>query len=258
MLDMNSVTATVGVALSHGFTGSLASVSPWADALRSEGFRVETPLLPGHGTSWADLAKRSWREWYDAYESAYLELAAECHVVVAAGLSMGGALALRLAALHPVAAVAVVNPALVVDDPRSSMSGVMRYAVRSVPAIGNDIKRPGQDEQAYNRVPVTAAHQLKLLFRDTVSLLPRATAPLQVFRSAVDHVVKSERSVGAITRYYGGSDIRFVRLPDSYHVATLDNDAGAIFARSAEFFREIAAASSPASIGDAEPTEEHA
>lgn len=266
MLHMNSVTATVGVALSHGFTGSLASVAPWADALRAEGFRVSTPLLPGHGTTWADLAKRSWHEWYDAYEAAYLELVEECSTVVAAGLSMGGALALRLAALHPVAGVSVVNPALVVDDPRSHVSGVMRYAVKSVPAIGNDIKRPGQDEQAYDRVPVTAGHQLKLLLRDTVSLLPRATAPLQVFRSAVDHVVTSERSVGTITRRYGGSDVRFIRLPDSYHVATLDNDAESIFTRSAAFFRDVTSrdgitstdARRSAGIGEAEPTEEHA
>ncbi|MCH6470651.1 alpha/beta hydrolase [Sinomonas terrae] len=251
---MNSVSAMVGVALSHGFTGSLAPVAPWAEALRVEGFRVVTPLLPGHGTTWGDLAKRTWREWYDAYEAAYLELAEECPVVVAAGLSMGGALALRLAALHPIAAVTVVNPALVVDDPRSHISGVMRYALRSVPAIGNDIKRPGQDEQAYDRTPVAAAHQVKLLFRDTVQLLPRVTAPLQVFRSAVDHVVTSERSVGAITRSYGGSDLRFVRLPDSYHVATLDNDAESIFTRSAAFIREVTASAAP----KPEHTEEHA
>ncbi|MEA5456867.1 alpha/beta fold hydrolase [Sinomonas sp. JGH33] len=236
---MKSVTAPVGVALSHGFTGSLPSVVPWAEALRHEGFRVVTPLLPGHGTTWEDLATRTWHEWYDAYEAAYLELARECSTVVAAGLSMGGALALRLAALHPVAGVSVVNPGLVIDDPRSHVSAIIRYAMRSVPALGNDIKRPGQDEHAYNRVPVAAAHELKLLFRDTVALLPRATAPLQVFRSTVDHTVTSERSVAAIARHYGGGDIRLIRLRDSYHVATLDNDAETIFSRSAAFFHEV-------------------
>jgi carboxylesterase len=239
---MNSVTAPVGVVLSHGFTGGLHSVTPWADALRSEGFHVVTPLLPGHGTTWEDLATRSWREWYEACEAAYAEVAAQCSAVVVAGLSMGGALALRLAALHPVAGVSVVNPALVIDDPRSYISAVMRYAIRSVPAIGNDIKLPGQDERAYLRVPVAAAHQMKLLFRDTVRLLPRATAPVQIFRSTVDHTVTSERSVGAITRWYGGSDIRLVRLPNSYHVATLDNDAETIFTESAAFVRSVTSA----------------
>ncbi|MDQ4500786.1 alpha/beta fold hydrolase [Sinomonas sp. ASV322] len=256
---MKSVTAPVGVALSHGFTGSLASVAPWAEALRREGFRVVTPLLPGHGTTWEDLATRSWHEWYGTYEAAYLELAQECSTVVAAGLSMGGALALRLAALHPVAAVSVANPGLVIDDPRSHISAVLRYAIRSVPAVGNDIKRPGQEEHAYKRVPVAAAHELKLLFRDTVALLPRATAPLQVFRSTVDHTVTSERSVAAIARRYGGTDIRLVRLRDSYHVATLDNDAETIFAGSAAFFREVTGVPSVATVaGQPARTEEPA
>ena len=243
MHDMNSVTAPVGVVLSHGFTGSLASITPWADALRRDGFRVVTPLLPGHGTTWMDLATRSWHEWYDAFDAAYLELARECPTVVVGGLSMGGALALRLAALRPVAGVTVVNPGLVVDDPRSHFSAALRYAMRSVPAIGNDIKKPGQDEEPYLRVPVAAAHELKLLFRDTVRLLPRATAPLQVFRSTVDHTVTSERSVAAIARHYGGDEIGLVRLPNSYHVATLDYDAETIFARSAAFIRSVAAPS---------------
>jgi carboxylesterase len=234
--------STVGVALSHGFTGGLGAIAPWADALREAGFRVATPLLPGHGTTVADLARRSWREWYDAYDAAYLGLAQECATVVAAGLSMGGALALRLAAHRPVAAVSVVNPGLVVDDPRSHLSGVLRYMMRTVPGISNDIKLAGKDEGAYDLVPVPAAHQLKLLFRDTVASLPRATAPLQVFRSTVDKVVTSERSIAAIAMRYGGTDIRLVRLTNSYHVATLDHDAGKIFAGSVDFINEIAGA----------------
>lgn len=234
--------SAVGVALCHGFTGEPAGIAPWAQALRAAGFRVATPLLPGHGTSVEDLSRVPWKHWYDAYEAAYLELASECGTVVAAGLSMGGALALRLAAHHPVAAVAVVNPALVVDDPRSHFSAVLRHVKKTAPGIRNDIKRPGQDEGGYDLVPVAAAHELKLLFRDTVAALPRATAPLLVFRSTVGHAVPSERSVGAIMARYGGADIRLVRLTNSYHVATLDNDAETIFTRSVEFIHEMTGA----------------
>ncbi|WP_245827894.1 alpha/beta hydrolase [Sinomonas mesophila] len=236
---MDTPSPSIGVVLSHGFTGSPTAVEPWAEALRAEGFTVVTPLLPGHGTSWEDLATRSWHEWYDAYEAAYRELSRECGAIVAAGLSMGGTLALRLASREPVVGVTVVNPPLVVDDPRSHVSGVLRRAVRTVPGILNDIKRPGQDENAYERVPVAAGHELKLLTRDAAASLPRATAPLQVFRSTVDHVVTSGRSLAAIVRRYGGTDIRIVRLPNSYHVATLDYDAETIFAESAAFIHGL-------------------
>jgi carboxylesterase len=88
------------VLLSHGFTGSPASVRGWADHLAAEGFSVRLPLLPGHGTSWQELARVPWRAWYKAYEVAYDELSESTDRIVAAGLSMGGALALRLASLR--------------------------------------------------------------------------------------------------------------------------------------------------------------
>ena len=55
----------IGVLLVHGFTGSPASMKPWAQALADQGYAVEVPLLPGHGTRWQDLNQVSWTEWYD-------------------------------------------------------------------------------------------------------------------------------------------------------------------------------------------------
>ena len=52
----------VGVVVSHGFTGSVQSIAPWARALAEPapgwpGARVVAPRLPGHGTHWRDLAR---------------------------------------------------------------------------------------------------------------------------------------------------------------------------------------------------------
>ena len=69
---------SVGVVMSHGFTGSPHSLRPWARYLAGEGFAVRLPLLPGHGTSWQDMATRHWQEWHNAVDAAYLELQAEC------------------------------------------------------------------------------------------------------------------------------------------------------------------------------------
>lgn len=102
--------ARIGVAICHGFTGSPLSVMPWALHLAEQGFAVSVPLLPGHGTHWRELARSGWREWAGAFETAYLELAARTDTCFVAGLSMGGAVALRTASRHRVAGVAVVNP----------------------------------------------------------------------------------------------------------------------------------------------------
>ncbi len=231
--------ARVGVALSHGFTGSPVSMQDWADYLAGQGFAVSLPLLSGHGTSWQDLAKTPWTRWYGDFEKAYLDLADRCDVVFTAGLSMGGALALRVAEHHRVGGVAVVNPGLTFSDKRARYSGLLKYIVKSVPAIGNDIKKPGMDEGAYARTPVAAVHQLSALFKDTVAGLGQITAPTIVFRSSVDRVVP-ESSMDILSDRIGSTDYEVIRLENSYHVATLDNDAAQIFERSAAFFREHA------------------
>src|SRR3954447_26987973 len=88
---------SVGVLLVHGFTGSPASMRPWAHALAGQGYAVEVPLLPGHGTRWQGLNEVSWTAWYAEAEAAFDRLRGACDAVVVAGLSMGGCLVLRLA-----------------------------------------------------------------------------------------------------------------------------------------------------------------
>lgn len=233
-----------GVVVSHGFTGSPHGVRDWASSLANAGFAVRLPLLPGHGTSWQELAKTRWQDWHAALDAAYLELAEECDIVVMAGLSMGGALALRIAATRPVAGVVVVNPGLVIDDPRAPLAGILKFVLKSTPAIANDILKPDMDEGAYPRTPVAAAHELNKMFKDTVRLLPRVTAPVRVYRSAVDHVV-SESSMAALHRGLTNAPLEVIRLENSYHVATMDNDAPEIFRGTAEFVRSVASAASP-------------
>lgn len=239
--------ARIGVVLSHGFTGSPHSLRAWAQSLADAGFAVRMPLLPGHGTSWQDLARTRWTQWHGALDDAYLDLDSHCDHVFAAGLSMGGALALRIAATRPAAGVILVNPGLVIDDPRAPLAGILKLVLKSTPAIANDILKPGMDEGAYPRTPVAAAHELNKMFKDTIRLLPRITAPVRVFRSTVDHVV-SETSIAALRRGLSNAPLTLTALANSYHVATLDNDAGEIFRGSADFIRAVVADAAAAQV----------
>ncbi|MBG6191866.1 carboxylesterase [Arthrobacter sp. CAN_A212] len=232
----------IGVVMSHGFTGSPVSLLEWAQYLADQGYAVRLPLLAGHGTTWQELARTPWQRWYASYEASYRELEQSTDVIVAAGLSMGGALALRLAALQPVAGVVVVNPGLTIADPRARYAGLLKYVMRSVPAIANNIKKEGLDEGAYARTPVAAVGQLSRLFRETVAQLPTITAPTLVFRSSVDPVVP-ESSIEVLQQRIGSAELEIVRLENSYHVATMDHDAQSIFERSAQFIQHVTAGS---------------
>ncbi len=233
-----------GLVVSHGFTGSPQGVRAWAHSLADAGYAVRMPLLPGHGTSWQELAATRWEDWHYALDAAYLELAADCDHVVVAGLSMGGALALRVAATRPVAGVVLVNPGLVIDDPRAPLAGILKFVLKSTPAIANDTRKPGVDEGAYPRTPVAGVHELHKMFKDTVRLLPRITAPVRVYRSTVDHVV-SDTSLTVLRRGLTNAPLEVVRLENSYHVATMDNDAPEIFRGTAEFTRSVVASGHP-------------
>jgi len=87
----------LGVLLLHGFSGSPASMKPWAQFLGEKGYAVEVPRLPGHGTRWQDLNKVAWTDWYAEAERALDRLRDTTEAVVVGALSMGGSVALRLA-----------------------------------------------------------------------------------------------------------------------------------------------------------------
>lgn len=227
-----------GVLLVHGFTGCPQSLRPWAEHLAAAGLTVRLPRLPGHGTTWQEMNRTGWVDWYGAADESFAELAKACAEVFVAGLSMGGTLAIRLAEQRPdqVAGLVVVNPSLTTLDRRARLLPLLSRVIPSFPPVGNDIKRAGVSELAYDRLPLRAAASLQQLWARTRADLAAVRAPLLVYRSATDHVVEPVNTA-LLLAGVSSSDIEERVLADSYHVATLDNDAPAIFQGSLDFIR---------------------
>ncbi|PJE98554.1 esterase [Streptomyces carminius] len=232
----------VGVLLCHGFTGCPQSMRPWAEYLAERGLTVSLPLLPGHGTRWQDLAVTAWQDWYAAVETELRLLRGRCERVFVCGLSMGGALALRLAARHgdAVDGAVVVNPAVTLPRTQGYLLPFLRHLVPTAPGIASDIAREGVVEVGYDRVPLHSAHSLWDLFRVVRGELHRVTQPLLVLHSRVDHVVPPSDSALVLERV-SSRDVTETVLERSYHVATLDHDAERIFADSYGFITRLTA-----------------
>lgn len=229
-----------GVLVVHGITGSPGSVRDLAQAFATAGFAVEVPLLPGHGTVLEDMLTTRWSDWSAAVEKAYLGLAARCERVVVAGLSMGGTLACWLAARRPdVAGLVCVNPMIepVAESFLDILRGSLDAGVTVLPGVAADIARPGGREPAYGGTPV--APTLSLL-EGVAELAPRLgdiSCPLLLFTSPMDHVVPPSSSDVLAAAVSG--PVERVVLERSFHVATLDWDAGEIERRSVAFAEAV-------------------
>ncbi|MBB2892299.1 alpha/beta hydrolase [Flexivirga oryzae] len=234
-----------GVLVCHGFTGSPQSMLPLAKRCAAEGFTVRLPRLPGHGTHWKDLNRTRWTDWWSAVDDAYTELAQRCDHIVAVGMSMGGTLATLAAQQHPhgIGGLVLINPAYVMRDIRLKALPVLQHVVPSIASIAGDIKKPGVSELAYERTPLRALQSQRRMWEQVTRDLPQITQPVLLLHSPDDHVVPPECSALLLARV-SSADKTEVLLHDSYHVATLDNDAQLIEDETVQFIQRVTAASS--------------
>lgn len=231
----------VGVLLLHGFTGSTASMRPLAEGLSKRGFAIEMPRLPGHGTHWKDANTTTWQDAARETVAAFERLRATTRSQVVVGLSNGGMIALRLAQTRgdDLAGIVLINPFLFKRDPRLKLLPVLRFVLPSIPGVGNDIAKPGQDELCYDRVPVRALWSMSRLQAQVRERLMEVTVPTLLFTSRQDHLVDPDNS-RLIAEKIGATDFQHVWLERSYHVATLDYDFPEILEGTAEFAERVA------------------
>ena len=230
----------LGVLVLHGFTGNPATMRPLAERCVAKGYRVELPRLPGHGTSVADMMTTGWSDWSTTALEAYDALASHCEKVAVVGLSMGGALTAFVAEQRSsVAGCVLINP--VVQSPGPEMEAgvqdLLDAGVEVLDAIGSDIKKEGAVEASYDATPVACVASLFAALHDVAANLSTITAPALVISSREDHVVTSDNGDAIVANASG--PVERLWLEDSYHVATLDNDAELVETATLEFLAKV-------------------
>lgn len=229
----------IGVLLVHGFTGTPASMRPWAHYLNERGYTVSVPLIPGHGTTWHDLNHVSWQEWPAKVESELLQLKKKCSKVFLCALSMGGGNSLYVAARNQekIDGLVLVNPMIHIPGVQIKFVHIISRIQKSRASVGDDIKKPGITEWGYDALPLKGVAQLYKYLKLARAGLPSIKTPTLVFHSIDDHILPVSNTE-IIMAELGSSEKKRIELANSYHVATLDYDAETIFENSRLFIEE--------------------
>lgn len=214
---------------------------PVAHRFAQEGFHVELPRLPGHGTTVEEMTGTRWEDWCAEVRAAAERLRARADHVVVAGLSMGGSLTLW-SGLQGLATSGLicVNPAVrpQAAEVLEMLEEMLADGMAVMPAIGSDIAEPDVVEIAYDGAPV--APLLSLQYEGLAKMMPHyheLVLPLLLVTSRQDHVVDPSDSE-FLAGVYGGP-VEHLWLERSYHVATQDYDRDVILDRSVEFASRV-------------------
>jgi carboxylesterase len=228
----------------HGFTGSPYEMSYLAHQLHARGRTVVAMRLPGHGTHPEDLESTGWRDWTGAVALQFDALRHRCQKVAVVGQSLGGLLALDLAADRGNELAGVVSLAtplwlnrLPADFIRLARRiPAMQKLVRRLPKLGgSDVSDAAQRaaNPSYQTIPVRALLQLDEFMVRVRSRLHEVSIPVLIVHAKRDHTAPFACSKEIASRVQG--PVCYRTLTRSYHLVAFDVEKAAVAGEVHEF-----------------------
>ncbi len=234
------------VLLIHGFADTPYDMRPVGEYLAENGISSYAPLLAGHGTSVKDMSKTGWPDWVKSAEDAYIDLSGRYEKVYLVGFSMGGNIAIHLAAKYDTAGVVLLAPCIFAigpDKPFGTEGAVehLSYFV-ATDYIINDEDDAAYDmsvfegRAAYTLFPITSLRSLVGLMKITRNELPMVEEPLLVIQSINDDTV-DVTGPGYVMEHAASSDKDLIWIDRSKHLLTLDAERDEVLRQTLEFVR---------------------
>ncbi len=231
------------VLLLHGFMGTPAEMRPLGAMLAEQGISSKAILLPGFGQDIARLADVRRTDWQATAIGAWEDLRRRYERVAVLGYSMGGALALRIAASRPIDRLILIAPLwkLLGGDLKVHALPIARHFIKEIPAFRDaNFDDPGMREfftsampgvniddpetrqhlRENVTVPTTTLDEMRALAARSPQLAKRVKASSLVIQGIADTSVfpKETRRLAASFR----GPIAYHQIPGD-HMLTLDD-----------------------------------
>jgi carboxylesterase len=244
------------VLLIHGAGDTPQALSGLARYLHSRGFAVRVPLLAGHGRDLSALRNASAKEWARQIRREFDQLCETNQHVAVVGLSMGGALAIALAAERPDV------EALVLLAPYVEMPPYVRRLAVTSPAWGwlfpyfstrgaASIRDPDAASKALGHGILTPAvlRALVEVVNTAYGALPSVQAPTLIIQSREDNRIAPEIAERGFARL-GAQVKRFIWTTGAGHVISVDFGRERVFELTAQWIERY---QNPARKADRRP-----
>lgn len=239
---------TIGVLLVHGLNGSRRDFAELELALQDSGMLTNNMLLPGHGTHIRELLSLGWQDWADAVLAELNAFKQRCDVVFIVGHSLGGSLALHIAAHEEVAGIVIMCAPLHMHPLIHLGVRIVKYFTPLVPTVREDVRDPDARRRytrgVYRWTPMRPVASMLQFLPTLRAELPQVTAPALVMISIHDHVVPA-RDGREIYRLIGSKEKHLVTFHRSYHIIMKDYDRDEVIAKTRDFILHHAGRTNP-------------
>lgn len=224
-----------GVLLLHGFGDTPQTLSLLARRLHKAGYGVLVPLLPGHGRTMRAFRKSRADEWIEAASGSLATMQRRHSETSVVGLSMGGALAVLLAARsRDMPALVLIAPYLGMPLPLRIAAATQqlwgRFAgevnARNPRSIHDPIER--EKNLAYGAVTASALNELWKVVRRARKALPAVKTPTLIIQSREDPRILPGVAESALNRL-GAEEKRIVWTEGAGHIITVDYGRERVF-----------------------------
>jgi len=199
-----------GFLLLHGYESSPYTLKALGKFLNAQGHSVHAPLFPGHGTTLSSFEKTRYEHWYECARRAYIQGRGRYKHFFVIGFSLGGNIALRLAAQYqkqappsalvlisaPVTLNGILNGKLFFRDWRMIFTGIARYFLGPISKkrdlVSMDIINPTVSyTEAY---VVSPLHSLRTNLVKVKKVLHQIKTPLCVIHASNDKTIHIENT----------------------------------------------------------------